>query len=129
MSAQYAFRLIAALFAFTAALSSPVVALAHGEAHEHELREHAQSVAPSSAVQPASAELNSDVENASHLELHADCLAKVASNFTLALASAPQLSFAPAAVLGTLCPLPLDAYAAPLRRAAPPDQPRAPPVV
>lgn len=131
-----AFRLLAALLAFIAALSSPAVSLAHGEAHEHLVSAHGapphrttiadalDAGAGSRAVDHLSAESDEP-----HAGLHVEYLARMAAPFATALVASPaDLIVAAAESRGSHDAAP-PAVLSPPGRAAPPDQPRAPPAV
>jgi hypothetical protein len=129
-----AFRLLATALSFIATLSSPAMALAHGEAHEHQAASHpagphgweAGNHAP--VGESAAAAQDDDDHAELHARLHADCRTRAVHAYgvavlptSLAAIPAVAVSRVPVAILART-------VFEPRGRAAPPDQPRAPPV-
>jgi hypothetical protein len=135
MRFRTAFRLLVALLASTATLASSAVALAHGEAHEHALQGHGgrahgapAGLAPDAAHQPTSTLLVADDHGDHDALLHADCLARSGAYAAGYLGSAPVVLTAGSISTRPPAALPPEVALSPGGRAAPPDQPRAPPV-
>jgi len=135
MRFRSAFRLLVACLAFSGTLASPLVALAHGEAHEHaahadEPGEHgALTRVVDAAVQHTGAPVLLAADHGDHdAGLHSDGLARVGAHDVASIGEAPITPIKWA--LGVRGPTiaPPRVTLAPLGRAAPPDQPRAPPV-
>lgn len=120
-------RLLAALVALTTALASPVVALAHGVAHEHESHHTARSMSSSVERADDPAVEAETAPEAEHAVLHARCGAKVQPVVAVpASASAPLIASAPRRIERAGTPSSLDVPVT--ESTPPPDQPRAPPL-
>lgn len=122
-----------AVLAFTATLASPAVALAHGEVHDwthggathrHEAR---GGDATDASRQPGASLLLAAVPD-HDAELHGDCLGRIGGSAVAArVAARVGLTQWASVTRGPVVVPPQDVLS-PLRRAAPPDQPRAPPL-
>ena len=129
------FRLLAAFLAINGTLASPAVALAHGEAHEHAVQAHeAQGhSSPGTRVDDAGDSAATVVLAAEHSDhdagLHSDCLARIGAQGVASIAEPRAILMEWTSAAHGPVVVPPRVALSPLGRAAPPDQPRAPPLV
>jgi len=132
MRFRFVFRLLTSVLALNATLASPVMALAHGEAHEHELGEHAHAAPANSATHTAEQAGATDLLDEGHADhdaaLHRDCLARAGAQQVASTVTAPAVLIDCTVQMRAPTAAPAPSLASPLGRAAPPDQPRAPPL-
>ena len=134
MRFRTAFRLLAAFVAINGTLASSVVALAHGEAHEHAVQGHDAPGhnSPASHVDSVVESADTVVLAADHSDhdagLHSDCFARIGTHGAAFIAEAPVVLMEWTSVARGPAFVPPHVALSPLGRAPPPDQPRAPPV-